>query len=376
MKLKLLFIYGELGGGGAERVLLDLLANLDRNRYEVDLCIIVNGGVLLPEVPAFVNIIPLYSTYTWQYKLALRLSKWGISNYLFKRVLFKKISKKYDVEISFLEGMPLKLHALLSTKTKKLTWVHCDLFNFHYTKCQFYANEEVKAYNKMDKVVCVSNDSLVAFNQRFPNCDTEKKVIYNPLDIEKIKLLAREFHLNKENRFTIIFVGRLTLPKQPQRIIRLAAKFKKANIRVHFQIIGDGELKEDLKNLAKKLDVLEMVEFLGFVKNPYPNIKKADLLLSCSAYEGFGLVICEAMCLGTAVVATKTAGPTEIIQNNKYGIICEQNEEAIYEAVLTMIQDKELRQYYQRVGFERANDFSVNNTVREFDILISNMLAK
>lgn len=294
MKSKLLFIYGPLGGGGAERVLIDLLSNLDQEKYDIDLCLMTGQGILLPEVPSHVNIIPLWPTYTNYYKLAFRLSKWGITDYLFKRVLANKLGSKYDVEISFLEGMPLKLHALMKTTAKKITWVHCDLYNFHYTNNQFKKGEELKAYSKMDTIVCVSNDALLAFNKRFPTCDTTKQVIYNPVDIAKIQLLSTAFVPVKTERFTIVTVGRLTMPKKIDRILRLAARLKNEKVNCQFQIIGDGELKTDLQKLASELQVEDCVEFLGFVKNPYPYIKNADLMVVSSGFEGFGLVVCEA----------------------------------------------------------------------------------
>lgn len=368
---KILFIYGPLGGGGAERVLIDLLANLDYSRYEVDLCLMVNGGVLLPEVPKQVNIIPLWEKYSLYYKIAYRESKWLGSNFLFKRKLKQKLSKKYDVEISFLEGMPLKLHALMNSQAKKITWVHCDLFTFHYTKHQFAKGEELRAYNKMVTVVCVSNDALQAFEKRYPNCIAEKKVIYNPIDTKKILRMADADLVQKNEKFTIITVGRLTPPKKMDRVIRLAARFKKEQIDVRFQIIGDGELKEELLSLRRELMVEDLVEFTGFVKNPFPYIKKADMMFVSSGYEGFGLVVCEAMCLGVPVVSTKTAGPTEIIDNNRYGLLCEHDDESIYLAVKQLIDNPNLRGKYTEAGLERAQDFSVVNTLIEFDKLLA-----
>ena len=370
MRTKLLFIYGPLGGGGAERVLIDLLSNLDYSRYEVDLCLMVNGGILLPEVPEQVNIIPLWEHYDLYYKIAFRSSVWFGNNFLFKRRLKKKLTKKYDVEISFLEGMPLKLHALMNTNAKKITWVHCDLFTFHYTKHLFRNGEELEAYNKMNTVVCVSKDALIAFEKRFPNCTSNKKVIHNPIDTKKILSMSELIPIEKKDKFTIVTVGRLTSQKKMDRVIRLASRLKQEGVDVNFQIVGDGELKNDLLSLRKEFDVEDIVQFTGFVKNPYPYIKNADLMLVSSAYEGFGLVVCEAMCLGVPVVSTKTAGPMEIIDNNKYGLLCDHDDEAIYQAVKQLMEDRYLREKYHINGLKRAEDFSVKNTLVEFDKLI------
>ena len=157
------------------------------------------------------------------------------------------------------------------------------------------------------------------------------------------------------------------------RVIRLAARFKQEQIKVRFQIIGDGELKAELLVLRKILDVEDVVEFIGFVKNPFPYIKSADLLLLSSAFEGFGLVVCEAMCLGVPVVSTKTAGPTEIIDNNKYGLLCDHDDESIYNNVKRMIEDDALRLHYKEVGLQRVKDFSVENTLTQFDQLINEL---
>lgn len=371
MKKKILFIYGPLGGGGAERVLLDLLSNMDYSTYEVDLCVIVNQGILLTDVPKHVNVIPLWENYSLYYKIAYRLSIWFGINIMFRKVLKEKITKQYFAEISFLEGMPLKLHALMKTKSKKITWVHCDILNFPYEANQFAKGEELKAYNKMDTVVCVSNDALIAFRNRFPACNSDIQMIYNPIDTEKILRLSNEYQLETDGTFTVVTVGRLTPQKKMDRVIRLASRMKQEQIRVRFQIIGDGELKNELLLLRNELDVEDIVEFKGFVKNPFPYIKSADLMFVSSGFEGFGLVVCEAMCLGVPVVSTKTAGPTEIIDENKFGLLCDHDDESIYNTVRMIYEKPELREYYQEKGRERAKMFEVKRTVESLENILN-----
>lgn len=368
-----LFIYGPLNGGGAERVLIDILRNFNYSRYQVDLCLMMPGGILEPEVPKEVFKFYLWDNYSLSYKLAYRLSNILGYNAWLRYVLKKKITKKYDVVISFLEGMPLKLHAILSPKAINVTWVHCDLLNFPYEKKQFRQGEESIAYNKMDCVICVSEGVKESFKRRFIDVFSLVNVIYNPIDKERIRRMAVEKVISND-RFTIVVVGRLTLQKKMDRIIRLAYRLKKEErADVCFQIIGEGDLKSDLLLQCEKLGVCDIVQFLGFQENPFPYIKAADMVLNCSGYEGFCIAICESIVLGLPIVATDTCGTNEILgKGNEYGILTEHDDNSIYEAVKRMIDDEELRLHYRQKALERANRFGVELTMAS----IYNLLEK
>lgn len=370
MKQKLLFLYGPLNPGGAERVLLDFLSHLDRGKYEIDLCLMVGGGQLRSEVPEDVRVFHLWDAYDWHYKLAHRLSaKLGL-DFLFKRRLRNRIVKDYDVVISFLEGMPMKLHGLMGNPTKNITWVHIDLNDFRYTEKLFFRNKEKEAFEKMDVVVCVSNDTKNAFQKRFKDFSKPVKVIYNPIDSEKIQRLAGESSLVPEEEFKVIIVGRLTEQKRVDRLIQVAAKCKEAGLKIRFQIVGDGGLRGELEEMVKDLGVEDVMEFLGYQANPYPYIKAADVLISTSAFEGFGLVLCEAMVLDVPVISTKTAGPVEILDGSRYGFLCGHEVEAIFEAVKRMYEDEGLRREYVIKGRERAKDFEVRRAMEAFNGLM------
>lgn len=372
-KQRILFIDGPLGGGGAERVLIDILHNIDYDKYEVDLAVICRGGALIDEVPCIVNVIELWGGYTWDYKLAFRLSKWFRCNWLFSQKMNgKKLRRDYDIEISFLEGMPLKLGALRTTSAKKATWVHADLFTHRYEVGQFFFGEEERDYNRMDIVVNVSKDCENAFLKRFPECTAQMKVIYNPIDRAKIKRMADEYSISKsnDNLLTVISVGRLTPPKNIGRLLQVAQMAKEANLPVRFKWVGDGELRKQMEQLRDHMGLHDLVEFTGFTKNPFPHIKAADIMIVTSDYEGFCLVICEAMCLGVPVISTRTAGPSEIIDDNKYGILTDFSPEAMYSALEYWVNNPDKRNDMSKAALIRPDVYDVKQTIQSLYGLI------
>lgn len=364
-----LFIDGQLNSGGAEHVLIDIFRNIDYNKYKVTFLQVNAGGTLINDVPAQVSVVSAWPGYTREYSLAYRCSQWLGWDYPLRHHLLKAIEgQHFDVAISFLEGMPLKMHAMITgVADRNYSWVHCDLDKDRYEIGQFRKGEEIRAYNKMDGVVCVAADTATAFKRRFPECTSEVRVIYNPIDEQKVLRFSGQevLRLSEDKSFSIVVCGRLTLPKKLDRVIRLARRIKDEGLKVKIHLIGDGCLREELGIMSEELGVSDMVEFMGFLRNPFPYVKSADMLLSTSGYEGFSLVICEAMALGVPVVATKTAGPMEILDNDKYGLLCEHDDESIYQAVRRMYEDAELRQHYAEIGQERVKDFSVERTMTD-----------
>lgn len=364
-----LFIDGQINGGGAERVLIDILRNFDYDHYMVTLLQVNAGGTLIDEVPSQVHLVAAWPGYTRSFSLAYRCSQWYAWDFPVRHYLMQALKgEHFDVAISFLEGMPLKMHAMITdVADRNYSWVHCDLDKDRYEVNQFRRGEEIAAYNKMDAVVCVATDTAKAFQRRFPDCISPVKVIYNPIDIQKIyRLSAENIEATRfDNRFKVVVCGRLTAPKKLDRVLRLARRIKDEGLRIHIQLIGDGCLRTVLEAKAKELGILDIVEFKGFVRNPFPYIKSADMLLSTSGYEGFSLVVCEAMALGIPVVATKTAGPSEILAGNTYGLLCDHDDESIFQAVKRMCLDAKLRFHYTAKGKIRVADFAVVKTMED-----------
>lgn len=346
-------------------MLIDVLRNFDYSRYDVDLCLINKGGILMGEIPEGVKTFWLWDGYTPGYKAAYRLSlRWGW-HWPLRRKL-RRIKTDYNVAISFLEGMPLRMHSLMDTgRAVDATWVHCDLLRFPYEVSQFRPGEELRAYNRMDHIVCVAADTAKAFRERFEGCTAPVEVIYNPIDSAKILRMAEEAQVSY-TRPTVAIVGRLTPPKKPLRVVSLAARLKAAGRSdVNLLMIGRGELQAELEAAIEEQGVGDMVELVGFKSNPFPMIKAADMLLSCSGFEGFSLVICEAMLLGVPVVSTRTAGPLELLDNDEYGLLCDHDDESIFNAVCRMLDSADLRRHYAARGKERVKEFEASRCLEQ-----------
>ena len=369
--MRYLFIDGQLNAGGAERVLLDLLNNFDYSLNEVTLLQVIGGGILADEIPAQVKVVEAWTGYNLSYKIATRLAlKFGITSMWRNRLLQSLHGATFDVAISFLEGMPLKAHSLITDVAERnYSWVHVDLYTSHYESPMFAGEQdELDCYNKMSGVIVVAQGTAEAFRQRFPTCKTPVKVIYNPIDTDKIRIKADEIDISN-GQFTIVVLGRFSPQKKLDRVLRLARRLKDERLSFKIQLIGDGALRGELEQMAKELGVNDVVDFFGFMRNPYPYVKAADFLLSTSGWEGFSLVICEAMALGTPVIATRTAGPTEIIGDNKFGLLCDHDDDSIFQSTLRLYQNELKRGELSSLGKERVKEFSVKKMIGSIERL-------
>ena len=228
-------------GGGAEKVLIDMLNNFDYSRVDVELLLIWKEGVYLQDVPKGVKVKSVYSKpLSLREKINYNLFvKFG-TLFGYKQSIRAKVLRKYDTIVSFLEGMSLKYHSYIVDRAKKnVSWVHTDLLNNHYTVGRLLSEQlEKQVYEKMDEIVFVSNDAKFQFEKLYTDNKTAKKVILNPINYDYISSYRKEYKC--DNRcFNIVLVGRLESIKAYDRLIRLAKRLKEDNlIRIFVPLNG------------------------------------------------------------------------------------------------------------------------------------------
>lgn len=372
--VRILFFIESLSGGGAERVLVTLLKHLDYSKYEVTLMPLVDTGILREDIDkSKLHYVPAISEAknTWQ-RVWNKIKYKLIYHYIPCRFVNRWIipQKGIDVYIAFTEGFATKL--LSYTPTKKIAWVHIDLKSYPWTQnANIYNNtdEEMLAYRKYDHIICVSKSVEQVMREHYGLSQTT--TIYNPIDTEDILQKAiQPIDNDIPSSFNIVSVGRLVLQKGYDRLIPIVGKLKREGKDVRLFLLGEGAERKHLESIIEKEGLQEAVHLLGFQRNPYALLSKMDLFVCSSRAEGYSLVIAEAMTLGLPVVSTDCAGPNELLDHGKYGLLVDNNDACIYEGLSLVINDSKLREDLKHNSKERSHKFGVKESLNAFDALV------
>lgn len=372
---KVLFVTESLNIGGMEKELV-ILAN-ELVRYGYDVKIILYGenssNNLIEELDEDIELVlkerkPL----TFRRKLPYfhryyRNDKWE------KRASAKSLYKyyvgkdKFDIEIGFFRGPSIKIiSGSTNRKSKKFAWVHTD-FKLCDPKSitKFFSNmDEVKvSYGKFDKIVTVSQkagESFVDIIGWSSKCQT----IYNMIDLNEIVTKSKIPITISKEKLTFITVGRFVEAKGYLRLLNVVDRLNREGYLFDMWFIGYGRDESELREHVEK-NKINNVKFWGYQKNPYKYMSKADVFVCSSIREGFSLVTVEAMACGLPVVSTSCTGPTEILENGKYGILVDNNERGLYEGLKSILDNQKQICELSVKSKERAKHFDKRRVLKE-----------
>lgn len=188
-------------------------------------------------------------------------------------------------------------------------------------KAKLYTKLMWKKCKEYPDVVCPCSNWLA---DRFRSRDKMKNIvpIHNAIDLERFNFTKskKELLKNSKNEFVILTTARLTQVKGLDVLLRSFAEFSKRNeANARLVILGEGELKNNLENLADELGVKEMVSFLGFKNNPQDFMISSDVFVMTSNYEPFGMPAAESGAMGIPTIVSKPSGMAEIIIHGETG---------------------------------------------------------
>lgn len=356
MKRKVVFVINDMGGGGAEKVLLNILKNLDRTKFFVKLFLIENSGIYLDDIPEDVEVFHSFD----------KLPTGKINRLLSKISIEKKLqtfADDCDILVSFLEYYPTYLVAKVSKKLKKksIAWIHTNFNRFLTLKHRVLGNHYYKFINK---VFVVSEECKDIAIGEINSLKGKTFTMYNPIDIFDIQQKAEILNENNMQGIKLIGIGRLNSGKAFDDLIRAHGLLKDKEYNTKLILLGEGPCREALQNLIKELSLEDSVYMPGFVSNPYSWLKSSDIFVLSSKYEGLPTVIIEALALNKPVVATNCSGVAELLEKEKYGKIASIGD---YKSIAIAIEDIINKNYVPKEGLCRAMDFDKSTIIKKIE---------
>lgn len=356
------FFLSTLGGGGAERVTLNLASNMASKGMLIDLVVASAKGKLKDAVPGNVHLIDLG-------KSRVSLSIFDLAAYyrMYKPTIV--VSAQYHVNIISIIAKIFSSH-----KPKIVAVVHNTLsmeMNNVYHK--FISSLIPFVYRFASSIVAVSNGVANDFSEVTGIPRNKIKVIYNPV----VTILMKEYMkcevydnwiINKTVP-VVIAIGRLTRQKNFSFLLKAFNEYVKYQ-PARLIILGDGEDRKMLEHYIIENKLQETVKLPGFVSNPYAYLAGADLFVLSSDWEGLPTVLIEAMACGTPTISTRCKnGPEEILQNGRYGMLVDVgNVEQMTAAMLKMLTTEALK-IDESAWVEYTEEVACNNYINHISSL-------
>lgn len=371
MKKTLLFVIDSLNCAGAEKSLVTLLSMLDYSKYSVDLQLFGYGGLLEELVPKEVKLLKpfkytdfskmdlktsiVYSLKNLELKMlssrikySTRIRKQNYSNPQKARIYWQTVSeviennpKKYDIAISYAQGVPTFYVADKVNAKEKFAWV-----NVSYRLDKYEKRFQKKYYDQYNKIIAVSESTKQILSETFPNYVDKINVIYDINNPHFISSLAKARNIDEDffDGMKILTIGRLAHQKGYDVALEACKILRDKGYNFRWYVLGKGPLKKEIENYIKEHNLSEHFILRGVKANPYPFIKGSDIYVQTSRFEGFGLAIAEARMLNVPVVTTKFDAVYNQMIHEKNGLVVDMNAEAVTEGIIKLINDSQLKE--------------------------------
>ena len=372
--IKVLFHIDTLGGGGAEKVLCNLVNHMDQTKFDITI------QTVYPDAAEEYLVDGVHYKYIYPSDNQFYRNVYRVEAAL-GLVYPLHMKDDYDLEIAYLEFGPTKVIASSTNKkAKKIAWVHCD-FDIAIKEKEAFIKKAATQYQQYDKIACVSEKCKESFVTMFGN-DPEVVVIHNVIDDKEIIEKAEQPlpSIAEKRKLTMCAVGRLSAPKNYIRLLKTANRLYDEGYDFDLWMVGDGEQRDLIEEFISKHEMNSYVKLMGFQKNPYPFMKASDLLVCSSDYEGFSTFVAEGLILGKPIITTDCSGMRELLGESEYGMIVSNDDKAFYEGLKTMLSfsNERMKEYAEKSskrGRKFSTDYLVKNTELYFDNICIHTVA-
>ncbi len=331
-KKDLLFTGYNLGIGGIEKALINLLKNVDYNKYNVTLVLEKEEGELLDRINKEVVVREVKVSENKDFIIRKAIN-------FIRKLIFKVFEyDNYDFSCCYAtysySGNKLARIASLNNSL----YVHSDYKYVFETEDEYKEFFNTRNIYDFNKIVFVSKESQSSFTNIYKELKDKTLVINNFIDIKEIQDKSKEeIEVKKQkNKKLFVFVGRLDdSSKKVSRAINLVKEIKD----IELWIVGDGPDRNRYENEVEKLKLQKEIKFIGSKINPYPYMNEADYIILTSDYEGFPVTYLEAIALKKDIITTIPTSD-EYIDIKEYAYIISKDKKEMVKEVKEILKNK------------------------------------
>ncbi|MFA1820246.1 glycosyltransferase [Virgibacillus oceani] len=370
MKKNIIFMVINMNVGGTERALLNMIAEMPKDTFDITILMLEKYGGFLESIPSYVQVQyldgyqdikkilnrPPKETIMKNFKngkvikglsllLILFLSRLTRNKGIFFKYVLKNIPNlktEYDIALAYAGPMDFISYFVVNKikAKKRVQWIHFDV-----TKIGFNKVFSRRIYQQYDKLFIVSKEARNKLINLIPNIDIKTEVFLNIVSPE---IIERESKKGKGfddyfKGFRIFTVGRLSNEKGQDLAIEALTRLVNEGFDVNWYCLGEGSSRHKYEKLVQENKLEDRFILLGSNPNPYSFMEQCDIYVQPSRHEGYCLTIAEARALKKPIVTTATAGAKEQIRHGETGLIVDIDSKEIYQAIKQLIENTKLR---------------------------------
>ena len=227
------------------------------------------------------------------------------------------------------------------------------------------------------EIVCVASElKCVVERQRLR---IPVSVVYNGIDVNTFSdqyTQKMPFYAHQNNELVLGFVSRLSTQKGIDYLLKLAVILRNEKVNYKMLIVGDGDQKSFIESYIRKNRLEKNVNLYGFQKNVNRVLDSIDVLLLPSLFEGFPMIILEALCSKTPVIASRVNGIPEVVRDNENGfLVAPRNVSDLYRAVLKYVKSPELIKMHGEKGHQTViENYSKDTMLNQYEKIFSSLV--
>ena len=324
-KINILMILPWMITGGADRFVLDLVSNLDKDKFEITILTTEpNKNVLRQQFEENATVYDLTSFLSQKYWISF-------INY---------IIEKNNINLIFNTNSKFGYSILPYLKSKNpnisiIDYIHMEEW---YNRNGGYSRYSSMMTSVIDKTLTCNENSKKILKEHFERNSDEIETVYIGVDEEKFNPnkfdrneLLEKYGLQNEKRYILSYICRISEQKRPILLLEIVKKLKQKRNDFLVFVVGNGNLLEKMKKKASEMEILENIKFLGNIEKTEEIYAISDATINCSIKEGLALTSYESLSMGVPVISANVGGQKELITEDVGVIVtCMQDEKAIY----------------------------------------------